>query len=372
MADDEEAVAATAAVLTALIGAAAAAAEEEGGESGGSSMWGGVANFFGGLGRGLTGALAGMPTGILRGGPTGPSGGMTNWGGVYEQKRWDLAGYVRNVAALVKPVEPSAATGETTWANVVVNTMANKEIGTRLREHAVLLNNMPGISAPDAERGKQPDREITVLTVSGPERITIRNPYQEKVFQGRAAARGGEKGALEAANAGPLATLRVDLIPGFSTDSRLKVKLLEALWLCGSNASLADSPACLPIRVLTEVAEAMKYGTAEKAHIAAMKVLGVSYVSRWKEAVERLVAAGAAATKASSASGAVPTGSSSASGAASTKVPDSEAATADEKPEEPKKRDSKRTLRVPLPKPPLRVGGGRDILNPPTRVGARR
>jgi hypothetical protein len=71
-------------------------------------------------------------------------------------------------------------------------------------------------------------------------------------------------------------------------DKDSQIRLLEALWLAGTQMKMQMSPEGLPVRLMGELAEAIKVGSAEKQHTAALKVLGQTYVGALAKAVERM------------------------------------------------------------------------------------
>jgi hypothetical protein len=288
MADDEETVAATAAMIAALVGAAAAVEDAPGRTSILTQMGQFTTSLGGMLGR--TASAVGR-TLITSSGLSGPSGAGTTWRDMYAYRGSDLTSYVKSMAEILRPIPVSERVtqeGDVTWANVAVQQMSNRDAARRLQEHANYLDKMDYVGT-DPQLAEKADRTITVMTAEGPKAITIRNPYRQAVADSRAASKDSAQSVAltDATNLEAIETLKIASVPGFD-DSRHQIKLLEALWLCGSNASLQDTPACFPVRLLTELAEAMKYGNEKASHIAAMKVLSQSYVGKWKDAVERL------------------------------------------------------------------------------------
>jgi hypothetical protein len=338
---DEETIAATAAVLSTLIGAAAAAAEQEEGGGGGFDLRGALA----GAGRALAGTGSAVGSALLsagsalRGaagrlaeiaggpGPVWPGDlGLQTSGlstlGMYAYPGRDLREYVGSVTRTLRMAGALDPTGEPvpaeiTWANAVLKDARGSSRKT-LETHAKQLARWSAdISNGIAIYGQEEDRVITVIDASGkPERVKIRNPYREDVITSRA----GDSITNET-NLDAIAALGVGNVPGFDSvsDSRRQLQVLEALWLCGSNAALQDSPACFPLRLLGEFAETKKYGSVEKARAEAAQVLEVITPHFLKEVVRRITgqsAAGGGESSASGGSGAATTasGASSASG----------------------------------------------------------
>lgn len=279
--------------MAALVGATTAADDEGGTPRGGGgtgilSRMGQFATSLGGV-LGRTASAAGR-TLMTSSGPSGPSGAGTAWRDMYAYRGTDLASYVKSMADIMRPIPTVAREeeGDVTWANAAIQQMSNRDAARRLQEHANYLDKLDFVSS-NPQLAEKEDRTITVMTTEGPKAITIRNPYRPAVMESRAASKDPAQSVAltDATNVEAIRTLKVADVPGFS-DSRHQIKLLEALWLCGSNASLQDTPACFPVRLLAELAEAMKYGNEKASHIAAMKVLSQSYVGKWKGAVERL------------------------------------------------------------------------------------
>ena len=193
------------------------------------------------------------------------------------------------IAPSVPKKEPAPEIG---WASAVTS-VARGSVKEALEAHAKQLSEWNFDSSGGKGQMGEADKIITVTDVSGkPHRVTIRNPYRADV---QAERKGGTVVPV-GANADAIRMIGVDTVPGFATDTpggvgpRHQIKVLESLWLCGSNASLQDTPACFPLRLLGEFAETMKYGSEVAAHKAAEKILGAIAPKILQDAVEKMKA----------------------------------------------------------------------------------
>ncbi len=285
--DDDDVIAATAGILAALTGAAAAVAGEG---SGGGGALGWLRGIFAGRGAATTAAAPVVDTGLRAG-----IGDIQNMYS-YSDRR-GLAEYVRIAAAAARAgIAPSVPKKEPEpeigWASAVTS-VARGSVKEALEAHAKQLSEWNFDPSGGDGQMDAADQIITVTDVSGkPQRVTIRNPYRADVQADR---KGGTVVPV-GANADAIRMIGVDTVPGFATDTpggvgpRHQIKVLESLWLCGSNASLQDTPACFPLRLLGEFAETMKYGSEVAAHKAAEKILGAIAPKILQDAVEKMKA----------------------------------------------------------------------------------
>jgi hypothetical protein len=289
--------------------------------------------------------------------------------------RGGLAEYVRIAAAAARAgIAPSvpkkAPEPEIGWASAVTS-VARGSVKEALEAHAKQLSEWNFDPSGGNGQMDAADQIITVSDVSGkPQRVTIRNPYRADVQ----AERKGGKVVPVGANADAIRMIGVDTVPGFATDTpggvgpRHQIKVLESLWLCGSNASLQDTPACFPLRLLGEFAETMKYGSEVAAHKAAGKILGAITPKILQEAVEKMksvTTTGAAAAVTGPAPAPAPAAATAATGGT---APAPAPAPADPVPAgDAKPKVKKKSVRI---KPPQKIGATGVDIPLPSGLGA--
>jgi len=247
-------------------------------------------------GSALIATAAATPTGALPG-ITGSGGGAGGDFDSYTTATPTLDEYV-NVAAKAiawKPYEEPTKSTDVTWASAIVKSVGSRSAQRTLQDHVNMFEAyepiLPGQvksgeEEPKDTRGELPSLKMKIDTVSGPEVIEVRNPYNPDVKKQRGTVYESSNNiAVPAGNVAAIQKLGLTdpRLKGAFASSRNQLKLLESLWLCGNNRGLG----CFPELVFLELVEAVKVGSETAAQMAAQRLLHLTSLGKMKAAAEK-------------------------------------------------------------------------------------